>query len=221
MTETSGRRALVVGASGLVGQEIVRQLLAEPSVARVTCLVRRPLTAAPRDARLHVVQADLADRGALTLAPNLFAVDELYCALGSTIKKAGSQDAFRKVDFGLPFQLASMARAQGMPHFLLVSALGADAASRVFYSRIKGELEEAIAQLGFPGFTVARPSMLLGDRTEFRLGEVLLKPLSRLLPAMYRGVFAQQVAAALVGAARDGAQGHRVVENAELVRVPR
>ncbi len=207
------RRVLLVGGSGVVGKECLRQLAADPSVARVTALVRRPLPDAPTSANVDVVVTDFAT---LESHPEYFAVDQVVCALGTTIKVAGSQEAFRAVDYELPLRVATLARAAGATHYLLVSALGAAKDSGVFYNRVKGELEEALAALGFRSLTIARPSLLLGDRAEFRLGERLTQPFGFLVPARWKPVHARQVAAALVRAAREDLPGRRVMENIEL-----
>ena len=135
-----------------------------------------------------------------------------------SISVAGSQAAFRAVDYELPLRVARLARAQGATHFLLVSALGASAASRVFYNRVKGELEDALGALGFRSLTIARPSLLLGERAEFRLGERVAQPFGCLMPPRWKPVHARQVAAALVRAAREDLAGHRVIENIALRR---
>ena len=218
MIQTSVRRVLVVGSTGLVGREVVRLALADQGVAAVTTWVRRAPVTAPASARLS---STVVDFDALDAASAGFDADQVFLAVGTTIRKAGSQDAFRAVDFDLPLRVARIARAHGARHVLLVSALGASAASRVFYNRVKGELEDAIDALGFRSFTIARPSLLLGDREELRLGELIAKPFASFLPASVAGVYASQVAAALVTAARDDAPGKRVIDNRELRTFPR
>jgi uncharacterized protein YbjT (DUF2867 family) len=162
------------------------------------------------------VSCETVDFDHLDRNPALFAVDHVFCALGTTIRKAGSRDAFRRVDFEYPLRIAQLALARGARHFLLVSALGAGAGAATFYSRTKGELEDAVGALGFRSFTIARPSMLLGERTEFRLFEKLGTPLMYLLPPRYRPVHVRRVAMALVAAARADAPGRRIIENREL-----
>jgi uncharacterized protein YbjT (DUF2867 family) len=196
----SGRRALLAGASGLVGRELLRELLADGSIARVHVLVRRELP--QRDPKLtqHIV-----DFAALAALP---AIDEAYIALGTTIKVAGSQAAFRAVDADAVLAVARAARAAGARRLGVVSAMGADAHSRVFYSRVKGETEQALAQLGFATLVIARPSMLVGDRTALgqpvRRGEEIAAHVSRWLgfaiPANYRPIEAVRVARALARA---------------------
>jgi uncharacterized protein YbjT (DUF2867 family) len=209
------RRVLVAGATGLVGGEILAGLVADEGVAEVRVLVRRPLD---RGALTPKVRELVADFDALDANPDWFRVDQVLCALGTTIRKAGSRDAFRRVDFDYPFAVARLAHAQGARHFLLVSSAGADARSRVFYSRVKGELEDAVRAVGFTALTIARPSVLIGPREERRAGELVLKRLAPLFPGAWKPVHAKQVASALVRAARDGTPGVAILDNAALRR---
>jgi len=145
-----------------------------------------------------------------------FEVDWVFCALGTTMRQAGSQDAFRRVDFDYPLSVARTARAAGARHFLLVSAAGADAHSKVFYNRVKGELEEAVRQLGYPSFTIARPSLLLGERSPPRVGEEFAKRLAWLFPPKWKPVQASQVASALLRSAQADEPGVKVLDNTAL-----
>lgn len=216
------RRVLVAGATGLVGRELLHQLLADPTVGEVRALTRRPMSRRELlgraghpagDERLQVCEVDF-DR--LDRHVALFEVDWVCCAMGTTIRKAGSQAAFRQVDFDYPFKLAQLARAQGARQLLLVSALGADADSRLFYNRIKGELEDALAELEYRSVCVAQPSLLAGERGEFRLAERLGLALGWLMPDRYKPVQAAQVAAGLLSAARDERPGWHVLSNVHL-----
>jgi uncharacterized protein YbjT (DUF2867 family) len=207
------RIALVAGATGLIGRECLRLLAHDQQVAEVRALVRRPLP--PELAVAHVRECR-ADFDRLHEHPEWFGVDWVFCALGTTIRKAGSKPAFRRVDYDYPLTIARLAREGGARHFLLVSAFGANARSRVFYNRVKGELEDAIRSLGFPSLTIARPSLLLGERNEFRLGEEIAKRVALLAPPRWRPVHAAQVATALVRAAHADAPDVRVLENPVL-----
>ena len=206
-------RVLLVGASGLVGRECLRLLIAEPAISRVVVLARRPL---PPAALAPKVEAQVVDFDHLKHAAVFPKADAVLCALGTTMRQAGSQQRFREVDYGYPLAAARLALAQGARHFLLVSALGADARSRVFYNRVKGELEAAVSALGYRSVTIARPSLLLGDREEFRLGERILTPFAFLIPGRLRPVKATAVAAALVDAAVRDEAGVRVIESEEI-----
>ncbi len=204
---------LLAGGTGLVGAACLHRLAAEPGVAEVRALVRRPL---PADTRLPRITEVVTDFGRLEESPALEGVQQVFCALGTTIRQAGSQAAFRVVDHDYPLRLAQSALARGASHFLLVSAVGASAASPVFYNRVKGEVEAAILALGYRSVTIVRPSLLLGERGEFRLGEKVAGWFSFLMPGRYKPVHATQVAAALVAAAREDRPGARIIENREL-----
>lgn len=207
---------LLAGATGLVGSAILRRLAQESRLAQVRTLTRRPLPL-PLDlaGNSRLVQC-IEDFERLDRHPDWFQADSVICALGTTMRKAGSAAAFRRVDFDYPLAIASMAAAHGASHFLLVSAMGADAQSGNFYYRVKGELEDAVLGLGYAAVTIARPSLLLGPRTEWRWGEEFGKRLAWLLPARWRPVAADSVAAALVRAAHSPDIGVRILENAAL-----
>lgn len=214
--ETSATASTVLaGATGLVGSICLRLLLADPAFGRVTVLTRRPLPAALRAldtvGRLDERLVDFARLGTL---PD--GVHWIVCALGTTIKKAGSQARFREVDYDYPLRLAELGLAQGAQHFLLVSALGANSRSRFFYNRVKGELEQALLALPYRSITILRPSLLVGPRSELRPAEALGQRLGFLFPANAKPVAASAVAAALVAAARDDQPGQRIIRSAEI-----
>ena len=193
------------------------RLLADPGVAGVHVPVRRPLPPDVGATRLHAHVVDFAR------LPALPPVDEAYLALGTTIDVAGSRAAFRAVDFEANLAVARAALAAGARRIGLVSAMGADARSRVFYSRTKGELEEALSALPLEGLVIARPSLLLGDREALgqprRRGEHIAARLDRwlrpLLPARLRGIAADDVATALVDAV-PRASGRRIIGSAAM-----
>jgi uncharacterized protein YbjT (DUF2867 family) len=209
--------AIVAGATGLVGQALVRQLAADHTWHEVRALVRHALPSELAGPTVVPVQVDYTR---LEPPPLWAAADHVFCALGTTMRQAGSAAAFRQVDFEYPVALARAARIRGARHFLLVSALGAAPASRVFYNRVKGEVEAAIAALGFRSVTIARPSLLLGQRTEPRLAEQLGKVLGVLAPPRWRPVPAARVARALVDAAKRDVPGIHILENRELRAAP-
>lgn len=214
MDQFKRKSILLAGATGLVGRHCLQLLLADPAFERVVVLTRRPLPPGfPAAAKLeqHVVDFSRLDYHAA-----LFDVDQVLCALGTTIKTAGSEERFREVDYRYPLQLARAALAGGARHFLAVSALGADARSRVFYNRVKGELENDLLALPYRSITIVRPSLLLGARDEFRMAEEIGKRLAFLIPARYKPVQAADVAAVLVDEARSDRPGHRILESAEI-----
>lgn len=203
----------LLGATGLVGRSCLDLLSRDPAFTRVVVLARRAIgeATAPR------VEAHIVDFDRLEDRPDLLGVDQVLCALGTTIRAVGgSRDRFRDVDHGIPLQAARIARAQGARHFLLVSAIGASARSRVFYNRVKGELEDALRSLGYRSLTVVRPSLLLGDRVKPRPIEEVAKRLGWMVPGRYRPVHARDVAAALVAAAKADLPGMRIIESDEI-----
>ena len=220
----SPRTALVAGATGLIGQALLAQLLDDDRYGRVEVVARRPLTSAlARQPRLAVRIGDAAE-----LAGEEPRADDVYIALGTTIKVAGSEAAFRAVDFDLVVAIARAAHRAGATRLGVVSALGADATSLVFYNRVKGEMEAAVRSLGYASVVIARPSLLLGDRAALgqptRRGEVwaarLLGPMLPLVPAGVRPIEGATVAAALIAALAD-APALRVLSSAEMQRFAR
>jgi len=207
------RSVVLVGATGLVGSECLTLLLADPVFDRVVVLSRRPLEGVPPSPKLaeHVVDFERLDAHA-----DLLAADQLICALGTTIGQAGSKERFRAVDYGIPLALAKLAVERGVKHVLLVSALGASPRSRAFYNRVKGELEAALSALPLRSLSIVRPSLLLGERREFRLGERIAQRLAFLIPGKYAAIHAHDVAAALVRLTKADAPGRHVVESAEM-----
>ncbi len=208
--------AVVAGGTGLVGRALLAELAADASFGRVAALSRRPFDA---PARVEARVLDLA-----TLEPEeMPPADAGFCCLGTTIKAAGSQEAFRAVDHGLVLRFARACRDSGVSSFHVVSALGANAESRVFYNRVKGEMERDVAALGFETLRVYRPSLLLGERQEPRRGEragiAVAKALRPLIPRRYRGVPAEVVARAMARGAKEGGPGLRVVESDDIARL--
>lgn len=199
----STRSAIIAGASGLVGSFCLQRLLRDGRYDRIHSLVRKASGITHPRLSEHLVDFD-----SLETESTIPAVDDVYCCLGTTIGKAGSQDAFKKVDHDFVLSLGKLTRQAGAKRFMLVSALGADPVSGVFYNRIKGATEVDIQQLDFPALHIFRPSLLTGPRKEFRLGErlaipvtALLRPLMRGGLARYRAVHADHVAACMVDAA--------------------
>lgn len=218
-TESTRRTApsiLLAGGTGLVGHALTGLLLAERPRPLLHQLVRRKPADAAALAKWLVV--DFAE------LPMLPAADEAYCCLGTTIKQAGSQAAFRAVDFDAVLAFANAARTAGAKRFAVVSALGASARSATFYNRVKGEMETAVAGLGFDSVVIARPSLLAGERTALgqpaRGGEQwalrLSAPFAALIPKSMRPIQARTVAKGMLAALREARPGVRVVESAEL-----
>jgi uncharacterized protein YbjT (DUF2867 family) len=218
MAARGTRTAVVAGPTGLVGRELVARLLRVPAYRRVIALSRRPLDVS--DPRLEVVDAAFA-----RLEPVLRPVIpqhgplDVFCCLGTTIRAARSKAAFRQVDHDYVLALGRWARDAGADRLVVVSAMSADPASAVFYSRVKGETEHDLAALGLPALVIVRPSLLAGERSEFRLGERLAlaasRPLRALLPASVRPIAAADVAQAMLDAALAEAPP-RLIESAAM-----
>lgn len=212
----------IAGATGLVGRALADQLAANPRGGALHLLLRRPqpgLQALPR-------ATAITWQGIGTM-PSLPAIDTGLCALGTTIRSAGSEAAFRAVDFDAVVAFAQACRRSGATHFGLVSALGADARSGIFYNRVKGEAEEAVAALGFERLVIARPSLLLGDRQALgqpqRPGEAAAQALAPMIgwmiPRRLRPIPAEWVAAGLIEALRRPGARLQHVESDELTRL--
>ena len=210
----ASKSILLAGATGLVGSRVLARLLSDLRVSRVVAPSRRPL---PPHPKLLDVRADY---DALPADAEWWAVDAVICTLGTTIKVAGSQEAFRRVDRDYPLRVGELALRHGASAYALNSAKGADVASRVFYSRTKGEVERDLAALGYPSLTFVRPGLIGGERSEKRAGEevgmVVLGALAPVLPRGWRINPAPRIADALVEAALRALPGLHVVSSAEL-----
>lgn len=208
-------KLLLVGATGLVGRHVLDLALTDARVASVVAPARRELTPHPKLLSPQV-DFDHLDQNA-----SWWRADAVICALGTTMKVAGSQSAFRRVDHDYPLTVARLARAHGTPTYVLSSAIGADANSRFFYNRVKGELEHALADEGFTSLTFVRPGVIGGKREELRLGERLLVSAlalsGSLLPRRWRLNPAPQIARALLSAALDAQPGQHIVTADRLI----
>ena len=197
-------KALIVGATGLVGGFCLQALLDDPNYSEVIALVRKPILRTHRKLKTVITQFGNLESEISNIHP-----DDVYCCLGTTIKKAGSQEAFKKIDHTLVVTVAELMKKKGAEQFLVISAMGANKDSKVFYNRVKGEMETALQELEYPCLRIIRPSLLLGPREEFRLGEkiaVILTPLLKpfLLGPLkkYRPVEAEKVAQFMIKVAR-------------------
>jgi len=216
------RAALLAGASGLVGRALLALLLESPAYGRLHAALRRQVIDLPAHRKLRATVVDF-DR-----LPLLPPVDDVFIALGTTIKAAGSRQAFRRVDFDAVVNIARAGRSAGARRLMVVSALGADAGSRVFYNRVKGEMEQAVAALGYESVLIARPSLLLGDRAELgqptRAGEAwaarLLRPVLCWVPRGVRPIDAERVARALLDGALNARPGVTVLASGVLQAAP-
>ena len=202
MTE---RKALIVGATGLVGSSCLRTLYYDPDYSKVFAVTRRPIIDKHR--KLIEITTNFNN-----LKHDLSSVhaDDVFCCLGTTINKAGSQQAFRHVDYEMVVTIAEIMKQKGAEQFIVISAMGAHKDSKIFYSRVKGEMEEAVKEVGYPCLRIIRPSLLLGKRDEFRMGErigLMVSPLLKLLLvgslAKYRPIEAEKVGRFMVKVAHE------------------
>lgn len=203
---------LITGATGLVGGHLLRMMVQEPRITRITAATRRPLPDKPVDV-LNPWDPQLTDALAQVTVP----VDTVFCCLGTTRREAGSKEAFVHADYTLVVDTALTGQRLGAKHLLVVSAIGANAHSPFLYNRVKGEMEEALIAQNWPQLTIARPSMLLGDRDRRRLNESLLAPVFSLLPGNWKSIEARDVARALLTEALEPARpGVTVLTSAKL-----
>jgi uncharacterized protein YbjT (DUF2867 family) len=205
----SPRQVLLGGATGLTGRLLLSLLLDDPGIANVLAPTRHALPAHPKLQNPVGMVSHLITQ---LHSP----IDTVFCCLGTTIRQAGSREAFRMVDYDWPLALGKHGLALGARHYLAISALGADPSSKIFYNRTKGELEVALQKQNWPRLTIVRPSLLLGARRQFRLSEVLAGPFSRVLPGRLRGIEAAAVARAMWRLASSPGSGVRIVESDEL-----
>jgi uncharacterized protein YbjT (DUF2867 family) len=216
------KKALIAGATGLIGKEVLALLLADPHYEQVIALVRRPLPIQ----HTKLVQ-QLTDFDHLEEVSELFGgAADVFCTLGTTIKAAKTKESFRKVDYEYPVRLAHLAMQNGAHQFLIVTSMGANRDSGIFYNQVKGQVEEEIRGIGLPALHIFRPSLLLGDRAESRLGEQIGSVLARVLtPIMvgglrkYRPIHVKTVARAMVLTARTQAKGQHVYSSGEIAKL--
>jgi uncharacterized protein YbjT (DUF2867 family) len=209
------KTALVAGSTGLIGSQLLQLLLTDTYYDVVKAISRKPLEIS--HPRLENIVLDF-DR--LTEYRDKLKADDVFCCLGTTIKKVKTKEKFRKVDFDYPVELAKLTRTNGTEQYLLVSALGADKNSKIFYNQVKGDVEEAIGKIGFTTFHIFRPSLLMGDRSESRSGEeagkVFFKYLGFLVPRKYKGIDSVKVARAMQRLAAKPQQGIYIHESEDL-----
>lgn len=207
-----GKTAILLGATGLIGGHCLQFLLKSPRYSKVVCLVRKPLPITNDKLEQVVVDFDNLQNHADALKG-----DDVFCCLGTTIKVAKTKENFRKVDYQYPLEAGKIALVNGARQYLLVSSLGADKNSLVFYSKTKGEVERDVTALGYPTLHIMQPSLLLGDRKESRLGEqvgeAVMTSLSFLMQGplkKYRAIEAEAVAFAMVQLASEEQNGTHI-----------
>lgn len=208
------KTALLAGGTGLIGSQLLSLLLNSSDYGRIIAITRQDLPDHPKLTQIH------ADGQTLIAYVDQLAADDVFCCLGTTMAKAGSKEKFHQVDFTYPIELATLSLARGAKQFLVVSALGADKTSTIYYNHVKGELEEALTGLGFPALHIFRPSLLLGPRTEKRAGEdsakIVYKIFSFLIPKKYKAIDSARVARAMLHYAVQERAGTFVHESQDL-----
>ncbi len=209
------KTALIAGSTGLIGNQLLGLLLTEGAYAKVIAISRKPLP--QRHDKLTNVVCELSE---LSLRAGKLKADDVFCCLGTTIKKAKTKAAFRAVDFEAPVELAKISKANGAKQFLIVSALGANKNSGIFYNKVKGEVEEAVQQIGFESCHILRPSLLVGPRAEHRSGEDAAKIFYKIfwwaIPAKYQAIESLKVARAMITLAKQNSPGNYIHESSQL-----
>jgi uncharacterized protein YbjT (DUF2867 family) len=212
------RNALVAGASGLVGKSLVKQLLNDSQYGNVVIIARKPIGITNPKLIEQIIDFDAIDHVKLDIA-----IDDAFCALGTTIKTAGSQQAFYKVDYTYVVNFGKWCSANHVQRLLVVSAMGSNAKSRIFYNRVKGEMEESLSTLSIPQIQIFRPSLLMGNRTEKRGGEKIAQFVIGSLGFLfvgkllnYKGIHANVVAKSMIVKAKQDTAGFTVFESGEM-----
>ncbi|MBI1183199.1 NAD(P)H-binding protein [bacterium] len=216
--EIPAKIALIVGSTGLVGSHLLSLLLDSPYYSQVVALVRKPTGRSHEKLKENCVDFDK-----LETALSAVQAHDVFLCLGSTMKKAGSQANFRKVDYDYPLQIAQQMLANGAQQLAVVSALGAKASSKIFYNRVKGELEEELKKLNYEGLFIMQPSLLMGNRPEFRLGErigqklmCLADPLMVGAARQFRSINAFDVATAMHDVANSNQKGVFIIKSEQI-----
>jgi uncharacterized protein YbjT (DUF2867 family) len=211
MTKT----ALLAGATGLIGTQLLDMLLENDYYNSVVAISRKPLNRS--HAKLTNIVCELSE---MPTALSLIKPSDVFCCLGTTMRKAKTKEAFRAVDYDAPLALAQVARRNGASKYLLISALGANKNSSIFYNQVKGEIEEAIGKLGFDSYHILQPSLLTGPRQEQRTGEeaaqVFYKIFGFLIPKKYASIESTKVARMLISCAQQNTKGQQIHSSAEM-----
>lgn len=207
--------AIVLGSTGLIGSELLKLLDKDQSFTKITALVRKKTAAICT--KVIEVEVDFG-----RLPADLFEKQDIvFCCLGTTIKKAGSKEAFRKVDYEYPLLTAKIAKEKGVEQFAIVTAMGSNPQSKIFYNNVKGDVESALKNINFESLGIFRPSMLLGDRAEVRTGErigqAVMNFFSWAIPKNYKAIQARSVAIAMVNFAKNKQKGNIIIENGEML----
>jgi uncharacterized protein YbjT (DUF2867 family) len=213
------KTAIIAGASGLIGNDLIKLLIENTNYEKIIAIGRKPLSI--NSTKLIQIQVDFEN---LALHQNELFGEDVFCCLGTTIRKAGSESNFKKVDFDYCMNLANVAKQNGAKRFYLVSALGANSSSTIFYNHVKGKLENALIELNFESLYIFRPSLLLGKRTEFRIGEkimqLIFKPISKIMIGglrKYAAIESKTVAKSMDYFATKSATGIHIISNEDML----
>ena len=209
------KTAVIAGATGLIGKQLLEALLQSDRYASVVALTRRPMVLKHPQFKNIITDFKQLNNALTNIDP-----DDVFCCLGTTMAKAGSKEKFYEVDFQFPLNLAKATRGLGAKQYLLVSAVGADAHSKIYYNRVKGEVENAVRGVGFDALHIFRPSLLLGPRAERRVGEdiakLLYKVFSFAIPPRYKAISSKRIAEAMIAFAARDMQGMFIHESRDL-----
>jgi len=215
------KSALIAGASGLIGNELLHNLLDGTEYERVTAIVRSPLNMQHPKLEEKIISFDNMDK-----YNHIFAVDDVFCCLGTTIKKAKTKDSMYKIDVNYPVQIAKLASNNGAKRFLIVSSMNANPESSIWYAKMKGELEEKISMIPFESISIMRPSLLLGERKEFRFGEKAGELFFIIFPFLfigplkkYKAIQGRTVAAAMYKIAQMDKKGIAIYPSEQIEQV--
>lgn len=217
------RKALVIGATGLIGKNVVNQLIQNEAYEKITILVRKSSGFSHEKLEEIIVNFDQLEE-----YEQYFHVNDVFSCLGTTIKVAKTKENFRKVDYDYSVKAAELASKSNAQNFLLISSMGANSHSNIFYSKVKGEVERDVRKLHFEGLFIFRPSLLLGERKEVRLGEKVAEKISSIMPFLFNGPFKKYkpingvtVAKAMINSALSGTKGEQIIESDSIESISR
>jgi uncharacterized protein YbjT (DUF2867 family) len=216
-TQMKGKTVVLIGATGLVGSRVLELLQNDAEFSEIRVLVRKAVNF--KHPKVTTAVVDFSDE--TSFKPQIGKCDLVFCAVGTTNKKVkGNKAAYRKVDFEIPVNAAKYALEEDCPQFVLVSSIGANSKSSTFYTRLKGETEDRLSEMNIPSLLIFRPSLLLGERNEFRFGEfagkILMIPLAFLLPEKMKPISAENLAKAMVAASKLNPPGKHIYHYSEM-----
>lgn len=217
------RKALVIGATGLIGKNVVNQLIQNEAFGKIIILVRNSSGFTHEKLEEIIVNFEQLEE-----YEQYFHVNDVFSCLGTTIKIAKTKENFRKVDYDYSVKVAELASKAAVQNFLLISSMGANSHSNIFYSKVKGEVERDVRKFHFAGLFIFRPSLLLGERNEVRIGEKVAETISTIMPFLFTGPFkkykpikGETVAKAMINSALSGKKGEQIIESNSIQSISR